>query len=72
MPGCRVLGRRFLLPQTRGWRWPFQYPVAAATAAQSSAHESKRRPFRASERWIFHHGSIRLRYAAEVGWKTTS
>jgi hypothetical protein len=46
--------------------------VAAATAAQIASQVSKRRPFNARERRIFEQGSIRLRYAAYLGWKTNS
>src|SRR3954454_10845307 len=35
-------------------------------AAVTSSQVSKRRPARASERRIYHHGSIRLRYAARL------
>src|SRR5215470_16657764 len=41
-------------------------------AWQTSSQVWNRRPLRASERRTFHQGSIRLRYAAYVGWKTNS
>jgi hypothetical protein len=63
---------RRLLSQTIGWQWAFQYAVASATDRSALSHASKRRPFRANDRRIFHHGSISLREAAWVGWKTTS
>jgi hypothetical protein len=46
--------------------------VAASIAWQTSSHVANRRPLRARERRIFHHGSIRLREAAYQGWKTNS
>ena len=41
-------------------------------AVVTSSQVSKRRPARASERKIFHHGSIKLRQAASFGWNTIS
>ena len=39
---------------------------------QTASHVAKRRPLRARERRSFHHGSMRFRYAAYVGWQTNS
>jgi hypothetical protein len=69
-PARRAARRRWRRPQTKGWRWAFQYCVAAVTAAQTSSQLAKRRPLSAKERSTFHQGSIRLRSAAQIGWKT--
>src|SRR3954470_18939070 len=61
MPGWRRGRWRRRWPQWKGWRWAFQYSVACAIASVTSSQVSKRRPARASERSIFHHGSMRLR-----------
>jgi hypothetical protein len=47
-----------------GCRCPFPYPVASSTARTTSSQVVNRRPFNASDFSTFHHGSIRLRYAA--------
>src|SRR3954462_7899269 len=72
IPGRR-LGRCLLRrPQTDGGRCLFQSPVASSTARRTSSHVSNRRPFSARLLSTFHHGSIRFRYAAYLGWKTNS
>src|SRR5262245_9684156 len=71
-PDARFGRWRRRSPQTNGWRWAFQYPVARPTARAIWSHVSNRRPFSANDRSTFHHGSIRFRYAAYVGWNTNS
>src|SRR6516164_5068746 len=72
MPACRRDRCRRRRPQLKGCRWAFPYAVAASMAWHTWSHVSKRRPLRANDRSTFHHGSIRLREAAYVGWKTNS
>jgi hypothetical protein len=61
MPGERRGRCRRRRPQTKERRWAFQYMVERWIASLISSQLSKRRPAHASERRIFHQGSIRLR-----------
>src|SRR5919199_4495640 len=72
IPARRAVRCRRLRPHRKGCLCSFQYAVARRTASSISGQASKRRPFNASERRIFHHGSIRFRYAAYLGWNTNS